>query len=147
MLKRPNNDLIPKAKYWPHLQNCYKLKLLLQKGCEKWQMFGLILNFYYLYLSLSYCQLIFFLLLWICSVLFSVRSLFWIFMFGYNFIWCLQNTRVFKQPSFLKAANQSIQDSNILLYFIHCTYGQRTASYIMFYKFHTPKLWYCTFNT
>lgn len=60
MLKRPNNDLIPKAKYWPQLQNCCKLKFLLQKGCEKWQMFGLLLNFYYLYLSLSYCQLIFF---------------------------------------------------------------------------------------
>lgn len=132
MLKRPNNDLIPKAKYWPQLQNCCKLKFLLQKGCEKWQMFGLLLNFYYLYLSLSYCQLIFF---------------YYEFVQFYSQLdLCFEYLRLdttlfgaFKTPEFLKAGNQSIQDSNSL-YFIHCTYGQRTASYIMFYKFHTYNL-------
>lgn len=44
-VKKPNINLIPKAKYWRQLQSCCKLKFLMQKGCEKWQMFGLLLNF------------------------------------------------------------------------------------------------------
>lgn len=56
MLKKPNINLILKTKYWRQLQNWRKLKFLLQKGCEKWQMFGLLLNF--IIISFSFILLV-----------------------------------------------------------------------------------------